>query len=160
MEEEDRTTSIGLFLLAHTYAKSASLLRENHVEASHRDYPVRFLYTHAIELYLKAYLRMHDGFSAEKLRKLGHKTKKLLKNAKENGLQVNKTQSEQIEFLDNYMDDRYLVIGPRTVLKADAQHELCRNLHGQMAEQVFGFAEPSRKPVAFDEVYDANFGND
>ena len=158
MDEEDRTTSIGLFLLAHTYAKSASLLRENHVNVSHRDYPVRFLYTHAIELYLKAFLRMHDGFTAEKLRKIGHKTKKLLKNAEENGLMVNQIQREQIEFLDNYMDDRYLVIGARTVLKADAQHQLCRNLHEQMAQQIFGFAGLARKPVAFDEVYDANFG--
>ncbi len=158
MDEEDRTTSIGLFLLAHTYAKSASLLRENHVEVSHRDFPVRFLYTHAIELYLKSFLRMHDGFSVKKLLKVGHNMENLLKNAEENGLIVTATQREQIEFLKNYMDDRYLVIGPRTVLKADAQHELCRHLHEQMAKTVFEFSGLTRKPVAFDESYDVTFG--
>jgi hypothetical protein len=151
LDEEQRTTHFGLFYLAHTYAISASQLRENHVKVYHRDYPVRFLYTHSIELYLKAFLRMHEGFSSEKLRKLGHKTKILLKEAEENGLLVNETQRKQIGLLNNYMDDRYWVFGARTVLKADAQHELCRHLHEQMAKPIFDFAGFARNPIPYEE---------
>jgi len=71
--DSDRTTSLGLFRYAHSYAASASALRGVKVKATHADASLRFLYSHAIELYLKSFLLM-NGVSLDDLRSwtLGH----------------------------------------------------------------------------------------
>ena len=65
--EEDRTNEVGFFNTAESYWKSATALYEANVKASHPLSPVLFLYYHAIELYLKAFLR-GNGHSAKELR--------------------------------------------------------------------------------------------
>jgi hypothetical protein len=72
--DEDRTNEVGLFNTAESYWKSAAALYEAKVKASHPLSPVLFLYYHAIELYLKAFLR-GNGHSAKELRskKFGHR---------------------------------------------------------------------------------------
>ena len=65
--EEDRTNELGLFNTAESYWKSAATLYDAKVKASHPMSPVRFLYYHAVELYLKAFLR-GNGHSAKELR--------------------------------------------------------------------------------------------
>jgi|SRR5450631_550035 hypothetical protein len=72
--DEDRTNEVGLFNPAESYSKSAAALYEAKVKASHPLSPVLFLYYHAIELYLKAFLR-GNGHSAKELRskKFGHR---------------------------------------------------------------------------------------
>jgi hypothetical protein len=55
---ERRTTSMGLFNTAEAYRLSAIKLRAGKkVKTGHADTPVRLLYYHALELYLKALLR-------------------------------------------------------------------------------------------------------
>jgi hypothetical protein len=72
--DEERTNEVGLFHTAESYWKSAAALYAVNVKASHARSPVLFLYYHAIELYLKAFLR-GNGHSAKELRgkKFGHK---------------------------------------------------------------------------------------
>lgn len=85
--EEDRTNETGLFYTAETYWKSANALDEAKVNATHAKYPVLFLYYHAIELYLKAFLR-GNGHSARELstKKFGHDIEKLTTRAAQLGL--------------------------------------------------------------------------
>jgi len=60
-DDEHRTNSVGLFHTAESYWRSAVALREAKVRATHPDNPIRLLYYHAIELYLKAFLRQHHS---------------------------------------------------------------------------------------------------
>ena len=86
-EDDDRTTSMGLFNTAEAYRLSAMALEQAQVEFGHADKPVQFLYAHAIELYLKALLR--QGHSVEAIRKsFGHNTRLLVKEAEKLGLFV------------------------------------------------------------------------
>jgi hypothetical protein len=80
--DEDRTTAIGLFHFAHSYASSAAALCDVKLHATHRDSPIRYLYSHAIELYLKSFLRMKE-ISVDELRSrdLGHNVAKCAERA-------------------------------------------------------------------------------
>src|SRR4029078_13203402 len=57
MSDDDRTTPLGRFNYARTYWQSAVLLHHARAKVSHPDAPVTLLLAHAIELYLKAFLR-------------------------------------------------------------------------------------------------------
>jgi hypothetical protein len=58
VDDEERTTSMGLFNTAEAYRLSAIKLRAGkRVKSGHADTPTRQLYYHALELYLKALLR-------------------------------------------------------------------------------------------------------
>ncbi len=73
MSEIDRLTPLGFFHFAASYRACAEKLRVCKLRATHPHAPLTFLYYHAIELYLKAFLRAH-GHGSEKLRfELGHR---------------------------------------------------------------------------------------
>ena len=69
--DEERTNSMGLFNTAEAWRLSAMALQAQRVKSGHADQPVRFLYCHAVELYLKALLRQKHG--VRKLENIGHK---------------------------------------------------------------------------------------
>lgn len=62
---------MGLFHFANSYRRAADALGTMKSDATHPDAPRSFLYFHAIELYLKAFLRHHDHTVGE-LQKLRH----------------------------------------------------------------------------------------
>jgi hypothetical protein len=82
-----RTAPIGFFNVAESYWQAALVLERANVKSTHPGSPISFLYYHEIELYLKAFLRLH-GHSAKELasQKFGHKTCCLAERAKELGL--------------------------------------------------------------------------
>jgi hypothetical protein len=55
--DDDRVTDLGLFNFAGSYRAAAEALGKTKFNATHRDVPVNFLYVHALELYMKAFLR-------------------------------------------------------------------------------------------------------
>jgi len=67
-DAEDRTTQIGLYNQACSYHLAARTLKNLRLRGTHPTAPVAFLYFHAIELFLKSFLRLH-GHSVEELRK-------------------------------------------------------------------------------------------
>src|SRR3954468_3393419 len=84
-DDDERTGSMGLFNVAEAYRLSAIELEKAKVQSGHAHSPVRFLYYHALELYLKALLRqkhsiqvVRDGF--------GHNTCRLANEAEKLGL--------------------------------------------------------------------------
>jgi hypothetical protein len=78
-EEWRRSAPIGYFNFAETYRTSARALRRSKAESSHKDSPIRFLYYHAIELYMKAHLRLHEVHPYELRTKYGHSAEALRK---------------------------------------------------------------------------------
>lgn len=65
---DDRTTAIGLYHYGRSYHDSARALDLAKVRTTHPHAPVSYLYFHAIELFLKAYLRAY-GHSVRALEK-------------------------------------------------------------------------------------------
>ena len=60
--EKARSTPMGFYHYAQSYREAANLLTnadKTSRKATHPEAPIRFLYYHAIELYLKAFLRTH-----------------------------------------------------------------------------------------------------
>jgi hypothetical protein len=76
-DENERATETGFFHFAVSYNAAADRLgEENPLRVTHPEEPREFLYVHAIELYLKAYLR-DRGKTVQDLYKLGHSLKAL-----------------------------------------------------------------------------------
>lgn len=113
-DDDGRTTSIGLFNTAEAYRLSALALEKARVEAGHADSPIRWLYFHALELYLKALLRRR--YSVARLQDFGHKFERILEEAEKLGLVV-MDEDREIFFLmintDTVMEARYILTGPK-----------------------------------------------
>lgn len=67
-DRNNRTNAIGLYHFARSYHDSARALLAAKVKTTHPDAPISYLYFHAIELFLKAFLRAH-GHTVEELEK-------------------------------------------------------------------------------------------
>ena len=88
--EKERSTPMGFYHYAQSYREAANLLTNTDKtlrKATHPEAPIRFLYYHAIELYLKAFLRTHDYTPRElATRKFGHDTLRLSKKVAKLGI--------------------------------------------------------------------------
>jgi len=115
-DQDERTNSMGLFNMAEAYRLSAEALRKAGVAAGHAESPIRFLYYHAIELYLKALLRLrHD---VETIREeYGRKILRLVAEAENLGLVVADEDRKLYELMgdtDAVIDSRYIRTGSKT----------------------------------------------
>ena len=138
MSDEIRTTPVGLFHYAHSYAASALSLSRADVAGTHVDAPIRFLYSHAVELYLKSYLLL-NGTSLALLRSrdLGHNVERLLETAQALGLVVENVHREQARLLNDAILDRYIETGSRVVLSNEALLNFCVRLHNEIGTLVY-----------------------
>jgi hypothetical protein len=130
---EERTTATGLWMYADTYRRAAKHLAET---ADLRfSAPIYFLYSHAIELVLKAYLRAH-GATLLDLKSAGHRLPALLRRACWRGLDLGASAekaSALIAMLDLYNQDhefRYIVIGYKTLPALKEVEEVTLSLLG------------------------------
>ncbi|NIF40110.1 hypothetical protein F3J14_04180 [Burkholderia sp. Tr-862] len=91
MDEEEKTTAIGLARYAYEYIEAAMLVDDDQAKrnpgAQISPVPAYFLAHHGIELTLKSYLR-HSGITVRELRKkqYGHDLHACYRKAKELGL--------------------------------------------------------------------------
>ena len=88
MSDDDRTTPLGLFNYARSYWQSGVLLHDAQATVTHPDAPVTLLLAHAIELYLKAFLRLRGVGIEEVKSSFGHDFKKLVDEASSRGLSL------------------------------------------------------------------------
>jgi hypothetical protein len=130
---EERTTATGLWMYAGTYRQAARHLAET--TEFRRSAPIYFLYSHAIELVLEAYLRAH-GATLLDLKSAGHRLPALLRRACWRGLDLG-TSTEKasglIAMLDLYNQDhefRYIVTGYKTLPVLEEVDEVAMNLLG------------------------------
>jgi hypothetical protein len=84
-DDNERTNSMRLFNTAEAYWIAAHTLAAAKVKGGFADTPVRTLYYHAIELYLKALLRQYYGVD-DLSKKFGHKIVRMTKEAEKRGL--------------------------------------------------------------------------
>jgi hypothetical protein len=128
---------LGWFNLAHAYLFDAATLykAEGRPRRWHYEAPVHFLYFHAIELFLKAYLRT-QGMTDQELsqREYGHKLKNLIDEAEARGMpitkRINRVRLFQMadEAKDQPIRSRYLRTGSATILPVVRLHEAARDL--------------------------------
>jgi hypothetical protein len=133
---EERTTSMGLFNTADAYRLSAIKLRAGkRVKSGHADTPIRLLYYHALELYLKALLRLKH--SVKTLReKFGHNIPRLMKEAEALGLPFmdeDRTVFTIIWETDAINEARYIRIGPKTFVTFEALDRTCDSIRESVA---------------------------
>jgi hypothetical protein len=133
-DEDERTTAFGLFNFAHSYWRAAAALEKVEVKASHPDDPLWFLYCHAVELFLKAFLRTH-GASARELRlRYGHSVRRLAKASEKVGLQLSDEQREVIRCMSTLGTSlRYIRIGSFTRPRLDALARTCKSFYDATA---------------------------
>jgi hypothetical protein len=114
-EEEARTTALGLFNVADSYRCAAVHLLKANLGTTHSYSPVSFLFYHAIELYLKAFLRCHRHTAKElRGRKFGHRTCCLSERAGELGLHFDDEEREVLSLMattDAIIRSRYIQTG-------------------------------------------------
>jgi hypothetical protein len=131
-DDEDRTNSLGLFNTAEAYWLSAMALEEAKVKNGHAHTPVRFLYYHSLELYLKALLRQKH--SVEKIReKFGHKMERLVEEAEKLGLVVADEDREVFSIMadtDAVIEARYIRTGAKTWPTFEALRRTCKSVRG------------------------------
>jgi HEPN domain-containing protein len=144
-DEEKRSTATGFFNQAHSYWQAARALDQAKFTATHRDDPVYALYFHAVELYLKAFLRAHDLHPRELQNKYGHDTKKLARKARKLGLSSPPEDAEIFWFISKTaIGHRYLVTGRTRRLDKPIVDALCKGLHGSVGKELRAKGHPVR----------------
>jgi hypothetical protein len=129
IDDEERTNSIGLFNTAEAWRLSAMALQAQRVKSGHTDQPVRFLYRHAIELYLKALLRQRYG--VKKLEDFGHKMKRLAKKAQSVGLTITDDASAVFSLIGDtevLIEFLYIRTGAKTLPTLEALSRTCNSV--------------------------------
>jgi hypothetical protein len=113
IDDNERTSELGLFNTARSYWHSAEHLNAANLKVTHPQAPVTFLFCHAIELYLKAFLR-GAGKSVAELKQIGHRVANLAKAAVSAGFKIEPEQSEVLSHIDDAsvaIEARYIVTG-------------------------------------------------
>jgi hypothetical protein len=132
VDDDDRTTREGFFNTAEAYRLSAVALQQHPVEIGHADKPVQFLYSHAIELYLKALLRQKH--SVKTIRdQFRHNIQKLVEEAETLGLVVaceDRDVFAVMEDTDVLLEMRYIRTGSKTSLETAEPEKLRRTSLG------------------------------
>ena len=150
MTIENRTSSVGLYNYAHSYASSAEALSKLELRITHPSSPVYFLYYHSIELYLKSYL-VACGVSTDELKKMGHRTRKLAEAVKSFGLNLRDEDEAIIDFMsetDAVIESRYIVTGYKgSVPDFQPILDTCRYLHDQIGPKAYEGSGVSRRPT-------------
>ncbi len=141
-DDDERTTSAGLFTTAEAYRLSALALEGGALwkapkRVGHAEKPVEFLYSHAIELYLKALLRREHGVGTIQ-DKFGHNIKRLVKEAEKLGLFVTVEDRDVFALMADagvLIEMRYIRTGPKPgpALKLEELRRTCKNVRGSVA---------------------------
>jgi HEPN domain-containing protein len=131
MSNDGRTTPLGLFNYGRSYWQSAVLLHQLGAKVSHPDAPVTLLMAHAVELYLKAFLRLR-GLSAQEVKhSFGHDFEKLIEAAWARGLPL--TDADQavaiiLKEQESIRRSRYIETGYYEKPTLSALSGVCRRL--------------------------------
>lgn len=136
-DDEPRTTPIGLFHYGDSYWMAAKALRASKVPTTHPDAPIQFLHYHAVELYLKAWLRLH-GATLKELKMLSHDATRLAKRAAALGLLFDDEDWEVIGLMagDVVMRSRYIKTGYFKIPHPDALDRTCKSFRRSIYEEM------------------------
>lgn len=146
MDDDNRTSAVGLFNFAHSYAASAVLLSKSPPDdTTHPEAPVDFLAFHAIELYLKAFLRA-NGLTVLDVKKVGHRLDHLRDKACELGLSFDDANGIVLLATHSMMERRYIKTGFKRRHSNELVFEVCRSLHAAVGASLRALALAKRLP--------------
>lgn len=147
VDEETRTSPIGLFNYAHSYAASAvTLAKVQPHDATHPEAPVDFLSFHAIELYLKAFLRA-KGLTVRQVKAVGHDLTGLRDKARDLGLAITDENGVIDLAAVSMMERRYIRTGFKQRHPHPLVFEVCRRLHREVGDELRGLGMAKRLPA-------------
>lgn len=118
--EAKGATPYGIFLLADDFLRAANASRLHSRIRSGG--PVRLLCFHAIELFLKCYLRA-QGQDVETLRAYGHRLSDMARSAQDDGLDLATSVVRKLDRLterNDYVRVRYMVVDTQGDIKPEA----------------------------------------
>ena len=132
--DSKHTSALGLFLYADAYKRSAQTLEAAKIQAGYQNSPVYFLYSHAIELYLKSFLRSF-GVCPKKLANrnhFGHDFVKLMEGAEQYGLSLPSRESQILKkwaMPSELLKARYFETGARLLPNLDELGAVCQTVY-------------------------------
>ncbi len=139
LSKDDRTTPLALFNYARSYWQSGVLLHRAKAKVTHPHAPVTLLLAHAIELYLKAYLRLR-GMGVDELKgRFGHDFNKLVDEASERGLSLADEDEDIASILteqESIRQSRYIETGYFKRPTLGGLSRTCRSLDESVAAAI------------------------
>ena len=139
--KDDRTTDVGLYHYANSYRVAADYLEAgpDRSVSTHPEAPRDFLYTHAIELYLKAFLRL-QGKTVDDLKAIGHDIPKLARLVAGHGVLLDVEVGGVLELLthENVFGARYIVTGYYHRATTAGLKHAATQLHGIVRDALRG----------------------
>lgn len=151
-EADARTTPTLHFLTARAYHASARSLMLNPLpRVEHAEAPIRALFHHAAELYLKAYL-LHAGMEAAQLRKAeGHDYERLVEEAQRRGLGLADEFVDSLQVMQQlgaFGSARYQSVGMRSEgITPKHLNALCNALLALVGLPILGKIPPARSYI-------------
>jgi hypothetical protein len=145
-DEDERTTVLGLFNTADAYRLSAMTLQATPVRHGHANNPLRLLYYHALELYLKALVRQKHGVKTLR-RRFSHSISSLVREAEALGLVVTDGDREVLGIIgssDAMIEARYIKTGPKTWATLEALDRTCSSIRANVGAILRDKGEPVR----------------
>ena len=144
----DRSPPIALFNLAESYWQAARALHTANVRSTHSGSPIAFLQYHAIELYLKSFLR-HHGHTIKELasRKFGHKTCCLAERATKLGVEFDDEDNVVISMMsttDAVIRSRYIETGYFRWPSYEALDRTCVSMRDRFGKRLANDGVPVR----------------
>jgi hypothetical protein len=136
IDDDERTTSMGLFNTAEAWRLSAIALQSAKVDSGFAEQPLRYLYFHALELYLKALLRQKHSVATLQ-RKFGHNTKRLMEEAHALGLIIEERDAKLLSLMgdtDLVIEHRYIKTGSKTVPTLEDLDRTSKNIRDGVGE--------------------------
>jgi hypothetical protein len=138
-DDDDRTNSMGLFNLAEAYRLSAIRLQESPVKIGHAESPLRFLYYHALELYLKALLRHEHSVQTLSSNEFGHKIQRLVKEAERLFLKIEDEDREVFSLVadtDTVIEARYIRTGSKSLPALEGLKRTSENVRNHVGARL------------------------
>ena len=144
----DRTSSLGLLSFGNEFAGAAALLRK--ADRLYVNPPLFYLYAHAIELQLKAFLRS-KGYTLAQLKRLGHNLKAVLSACQQQGLEsfVRLTRAQvaaigQVNLYYSAKQLEYIVTGSKQFPKPELLSGVCEALYSGLAASCYQHMQSQR----------------
>lgn len=132
LSDDARTTPVGLYHYGRSYRGAATTLVRSKLakKVTHPDAPRDYLFIHAIELYLKAYLR-NRGVTVAQLRKLSHNFQSLAQEYEKHDGFLMDEDKDVLALLTaaNVLGARYIVTGAFTRATTKALARTAKSLH-------------------------------
>lgn len=134
--DEQTASGIGYYNFAESYRIAFESLASNQPTGMLFDAPIRFLGFHAIEIYLKAILKIVP-LPDNDLKSLGHNLSRLTAETVRHGARFSDVFTNSIDVLADYthlIDTRYLTTGFKTEAAIDGLARLVKEARSEAAQ--------------------------